>query len=615
MPGIFGFFKKNDFDLEQNAILIKAMESSLSHNHNYTSVVFSNEWCGIGNIEIPWHDENKFHVDSGAGKVAAFSGYIYDWEGLDRGFSPGASRKAPTIIELWDRYDDKLPLKVHGSFNGIVIDLNKRRFLLFNDRLGHRQLYYYEDEHIFMFSTEYKAFFNFSKFNKFIDLDGVGDYFNFGYVLGDKTFLRNVRFLSGASIIEMHDNKAGIRKYWEFDFNSTDGASLPDLIEEADSIYREIIAKRLDSAENVILPLSGGLDSRFLLAHTIATGKTPSTFTHGRKNCLDSRIASKVARVLGVDDHEFIEINPLWMIEYIEKFVFLTEGMVDSSPSILLGISEHYQFDPARTVFLNGIFGGPTNFGSPYYKESDLHNLQNHEDLVNDLSNYFSLESLDYRLLTRDFAESLRSKFKASLDRELSSLSDISEFYNQKDLFFINNRLVRYMNQVDVNRYLWHDHFALYDHKLIDFYMKLPPKFKLNRRFFIEYFKSKFPRLAAIQYQASGVNLYQTPSKFKKMMKENRNKLGYYLERLSKGKLRYYNPDNYIHHNQWYRADSAISDYFNDLLMDSKTLDRGFYDKSNIRALLKRQNSGGDSFYAISSLASFELFNRLFIDK
>jgi asparagine synthase (glutamine-hydrolysing) len=617
MPGIFGFFNKRGGDKSTSSELIAGMKSTMSHNPDYVSETYADDWCGLGNIGLPWSDEQRFLVDRSAGKAAAFSGFIYGWKNAEARKAVPDSRKAQRMIDLMQKHGRHLPGMIDGSFNALVADLQKKDALLCNDRFGHRQLYYYEDDRLFLFSTEYKAFLAYDGFVRELDIAGVSDYFNFDYPLGDKTFLRDVKILRGASVVIIDSTGVNHNTYWDFDFAKESRQGIQELIETADAVYEGIIKKRIGPSENIILPLSGGLDSRFILAHALKAGSSPHLFTHGSRNCLDHRIARRVAREMNAENYRFIEIIPYWTIDYAERFVFLTEGMTEASPAILLGIGEQYGLPAESTVFMNGIYGGPTNFGGPYYREYDLKpDISYDEKIANMARSLYggSLTDQYYNLFAPDFRAALKSNHLSSLKNEFSRYLHIDGFHNQKDVFFIRNRLVRYMDQVDVNRYLWHDHFALSDDELVDFYIKLPPQLKLNRRFFMEYFKAKFPNLARIPYQATGVSLYKKPSALRLYVKPRIKKLKYYAGRLSRGKLRFYDKDNYHHFNQWYRAYGNIREFYEDLLLDNRTVQRGFFNRPAVESLLRRQREGGNSFYEISGLASFELFNRLFMD-
>ena len=54
--------------------------------------------------------------------------------------------------------------------------------------------------------------------------------------------------------------------------------------------------------------------------------------------------------------------------------------------------------------------------------------------------------------------------------------------------------------------------------------------------------------------------------------------------------------------------------FFEDILLDNRTLARGFFNKQSISHLLKKQAVGSNNFGTIATLATFELFNRYFID-
>jgi len=148
----------------------------------------------------------------------------------------------------------------------------------------------------------------------------------------------------------------------------------------------------------------------------------------------------------------------------------------------------------------------------------------------------------------------------------------------------------------------------------VDFYIKLPAALKLKRRFMMEYIKAKFPDLARIPYQATGVDLYSTPSPTRAALEAKLNRFKFYLERLSLGQLRFYNPRQYAHYNQWYRANRRIRDFYEQTLLDKQTLDRGYFKPETVENHLRRQRRGGDSFYELTYMLSFEIFLRRFLD-
>ena len=85
------------------------------------------------------------------------------------------------------------------------------------------------------------------------------------------------------------------------------GAAEQDLVELGAGLFREAVAESFQSGMNHVVPLSGGLDSRAILAalieHTEASNI--STFTFGSPGSLDYDIGCMVARRLGTRHTSF----------------------------------------------------------------------------------------------------------------------------------------------------------------------------------------------------------------------------------------------------------------------------------------------------------------------
>jgi asparagine synthase (glutamine-hydrolysing) len=64
---------------------------------------------------------------------------------------------------------------------------------------------------------------------------------------------------------------------------------------------------------------------------------------------------------------------------------------------------------------------------------------------------------------------------------------------------------------------------------------------------------------------------------------------------------------------QWYR--SELRPWLEEILLDERTLSRGYYDREGIRQLVQEHMNGRcDRSIQFGLLLTFELWNRLFID-
>jgi asparagine synthetase B (glutamine-hydrolysing) len=616
MPGIFGVVNKGNDDPTFVARTLKAMEKSLSHYPDYECSSWSGKWCGFGHIGFPLAGEDRFIVDDNH-KGASFAGYIYRYKNVEDDLATPIKNKAVRLIEIHDRYGDKLPEKIDGSYTAVVIDFPKREVTIYPDRFANRILFYYDDSNVFLFSCEYKAFLGCDRFTPKIEARALGDFFNFGAVNGNRTWYKDVNRLPGGQILSLKDGKTSINKYWDFNYNADNHYDHNDLIEEADSLYSTIIKRQIGNGGDVIIPLSGGLDSRFIAAHTIRAGFNPYLFTHGKYGCDDHLLGQMVAKSLGSDRYRFIEIDPLWLIKYYDRFVHLSEGLIAAHRSILYGISEQYNLPAKTSVFLNGIFGGPGNFGSVFINPQEMVTDIPREQKIMHLKNSLGGKYLDdffYGVFTGEVAKTIRDNHTVSIDEVLAKCEHLSEYFCfQKDAFLIK-ALGNRQDIVDCHRFIWHDHFALVHDDLSDFYLKIPMELHPERTLLKKYFKAKFPDLARIPYQSTGVDLYSQPSALKAKVRQRINRYKYLVERLSRGHLKFYNRKNYVHRDQWYRTHKEIREFFEDHLLEAKTINRGYYNRKNVEKVLLRQKRGGDSFFHLSMLLTFELFNRHFFD-
>ena len=79
------------------------------------------------------------------------------------------------------------------------------------------------------------------------------------------------------------------------------------LIEKGISIWRESIEKRFSSQREHVVPISGGIDSRAILAALLENTQAEDihTFTFGEKGTYDYEIGNKIARTLGTKHKSF----------------------------------------------------------------------------------------------------------------------------------------------------------------------------------------------------------------------------------------------------------------------------------------------------------------------
>ncbi|GAG59852.1 unnamed protein product, partial [marine sediment metagenome] len=187
--------------------------------------------------------------------------------------------------------------------------------------------------------------------------DAIIDFFLFGYLLGDKTLFEHIHQLPPASILEISRHGRKLTKYWDYEYDEEYGTSpKEELIDELGRLWQKAVERRIKKDETIIIPLSGGFDSRAILAAALRCAPKDKiiTFTFGEPGSFDFEIGKLVAKKagvknipLGVEKKDFEEQYNISMDDI--------EGMVDATP--YFAIEGYKEIKKYGTHILSGYIG------------------------------------------------------------------------------------------------------------------------------------------------------------------------------------------------------------------------------------------------------------------
>lgn len=172
------------------------------------------------------------------------------------------------------------------------------------------------------------------------------------FVLENKTLLKNVYQIPSASYLLIDKNNLFLRKYWIFKYKKQRLDNLSEAVKRLSDGYDQLFSnvKTLLAERKILIPLSGGYDSRLVLGGLLKVGiegKKIITFTYGDAEYIDSKISKKVAEKAGVR-HYFISYDKEarnFYKNYIKTF-FLYAGNTISTPCI----QEWYALHKLKTM-------------------------------------------------------------------------------------------------------------------------------------------------------------------------------------------------------------------------------------------------------------------------
>jgi asparagine synthase (glutamine-hydrolysing) len=261
--------------------------------------------------------------------------------------------------------------RVDGFFTAVLYDRGRNKVHLISDRYGFRHLYWTTIDAQLWWGTELKALCHLPGFTPRLDAAAPDEFLSRGYLGGDRSWLRGVQLVSQGSVLtwDLSDGTRSTRRYWEWPEAGT--LAVPhdrrELVDEWGRLFVEAVRKRCSSGRVGVL-LSGGLDSRAILAAVPEDVSPLHAVTFGRSESTDVRIAVRAAAVRGALHHvqELNERN--WLAPRFEG-IWWSEGQTN-----LIDIHGIGGYDERRDWFdinLSGFLGDVTMGGSYLRKDED----------------------------------------------------------------------------------------------------------------------------------------------------------------------------------------------------------------------------------------------------
>ena len=197
------------------------------------------------------------------------------------------------------------PAGFEGSYQVLVIDASRRTIRLINDHLASRPLFHGEDGGRFGFGRSEAEVTRLLGRASRLSFEGAAGFLAVGYPLGSLTLIEGVRRLRPArDLLVNADGMARERAWWDLSFGDPAPRRLHEAVEELHDLTRVSLGDALADGGPFHLALTGGLDSRLLLALLREVGKRPETaFTWYHRpdvNGSDPEVARALAAIAGV---------------------------------------------------------------------------------------------------------------------------------------------------------------------------------------------------------------------------------------------------------------------------------------------------------------------------
>jgi asparagine synthase (glutamine-hydrolysing) len=345
------------------------MVKCLTHEPFYTDGTYINEelglWSGwachegaFGDCLPIWNEKKDI--------CFLFSGEDFaDQADIDalrmRGHEFG-SDDASYLVHLYEEMGCELLEKLNGWFSGVLLDLREEKLILFNDRYGVNRLYYHEDAGGFYFSSEAKALLKILPATRQLNLRSVGELVCCEAILQNRSLFSGISLIPpGSSWVFSRGEPVKRKRYFKQEaWENQPELSESDFYEKLKETWRWVLPRYFRGKQPIGLSLTGGVDSRMILAWAPRPPGLLPCYTWGGKyrDCVDVRIARRTAKLCQqphntiLVDNEFLSQFP----DLAERAVYISDGTMDVTGSIDLYVQRLARH--IAPVRLSGVCGG-----------------------------------------------------------------------------------------------------------------------------------------------------------------------------------------------------------------------------------------------------------------
>jgi asparagine synthase (glutamine-hydrolysing) len=536
--------------------------------------------------------------------VLVFSGEEYPEPGTahrlkERGHEFDATG-ASYLVHMYEE-DQSFPAGLNGRFHGLLADRTQGTAALFNDRYGMQRIYYHESKDAFYFAAEAKAILAVRPELRKLDPRGVGEFVTCGCALEGRSLFDGVQVLPGGSKW-LFRNGSLIRKgkYFEPQEWEKQEALEPELYyREIRNVFSRNLARYFEGRERIGMSLTGGLDTRMIMAWQKPEAGSLPCYTFGGmlRDCRDVIVARQVAAMCG-QPHAVIPVGEEFLARfpyYAERAVYLTDGCVDVGLCPDLYLNERAR--DVAPVRMTGLYGSEVLRRVRTFKPEQP------------LPGLFAPEFLRYTRQASETYAGILSGHPVSFAAfkqgpwHLYGILAMEQTQISVRTPFLDNDLVRTVFRAPESALADGD-LAL---RLIadgnGDLLRIPTDRGLG---------GSGGRLSEVASHAFLEFLFKAEYGYDMGMPQWVARLDHALSRLHLERL-FLGRHKIFHFRVWYR--DALSQYVREVLLDPQTLSRPHFERKGVEAMVRGHLKGDRNYTTpIHKALTLELLHRLFLD-
>lgn len=307
MPGLYGL-------IDQKAEIKKQLNSmGAALRSDWTKIdedwVDPSDGIGLGRVDLGIFQADQQPLKKN-GRVLFVIGEIVNQEELMTMISFPATQADASVKELILTLYEQKGVEAFGLLNGsyaiAIWEIAEKRLTLACDYAGLRPLFYYHSGNRFCFASEIKALLALNWFPRQVEKKAVIDLLGFGFPKAELTLFEKITRLRPGMILIYQNGQLEIKQGFQVRFSPQPSTlNLQEHTENVSHLLDRALLARCRSGSKTGLTLSGGIDTRVLLAACSHLNLKVPTFTYGLNHSRDRKWAKKLSEIAGFTHYAF----------------------------------------------------------------------------------------------------------------------------------------------------------------------------------------------------------------------------------------------------------------------------------------------------------------------
>lgn len=226
--------------------------------------------------------------------------------------------------------------KLRGNFSGAIYDKKNKIWTVFTDQLGNHVVFYLENKDYTVFSSQLNYVTDWMHLNQIkinISDKWINDFLLYGYMLDTHTIIDGCKRVFPGCFIKYDENRLKMKEEVYYRVKKSDcGLDENQIIDELDYLFNNaierIVKKSLENNYKVILDISGGLDSRMIVAAIKKLGYENDVLgiNYAQDGSTDQIVSKTVSKVFNIEMLQFL-MDGGRCIEDIDNLIFMNQGL------------------------------------------------------------------------------------------------------------------------------------------------------------------------------------------------------------------------------------------------------------------------------------------------